>query len=1049
MSKSRSSMGARVVTRRLLGSTLVLALAPLSAAVHAASEAEPAARRQIEEVMVTAERRESTIQDTSISISAFNGEFLEDFGIRNQEDLANFVPATTIQPYDMAVRGVGRSFRALGGDPGVSTYLDNVYSEDFGIASTEGGLWDIDRIEVLRGPQGTLYGRNSVGGAINFVTKKPTDEFEGAVKSNIGTEGIVEFYGMVSGPLIEGKLNARATGVKRERDGVVEDLTPGNDDIDNYGDENYTLALEFLPFDNFSILMRGNERSYRRRMGAAGQTAGLTVLTENNMLTRDTETEVFGYRPILSSLTDPSASSFDVNDPNALTLLGANPNVNTVNPTANTFLNGFATPASANQAQLFSFTNPTTGETVIAQRLRPGVDPAADDEPSRNFGGGAGAFALAPTTDADSFEGNDLKSATNGNQDEFFDHQAFTFQAEWDVNEMLRVKYIGGYTDYFYDRTTDRDLTGNPNADETFYVSQENENFQHEVQFFFDFGDKATLTSGLFYYENRITQRGDFYSSVGEDRYAQPVDYGVNAAGVPNAAILGAVFPAQTDLFTSKAAYKALDADGQAAIKNGDSLASVGLWRGDNATLDGGCTNVGSGPTTCGTFLEYQTENRTEAFAFYNQAELFLTKELSLTLGIRYAEDKRSGEENVFLYSESTPSAAGLASGNIALGEAVLLSGLDRGDGNSFLLSEDVVPLGGPVVLPTTATRSLLEYNISTGAIDPATLQQTGNGVTRLAGVPFGLTFYRPVEETFDDVTWRVNLDWEPNETTLLYAGVTTGYRAGGFNLANLSNDAVYDQEEITSYEIGWKDQLFDRTVQLNMSAYFYDYQDIHASVDGFSNALGATVNNVVNVPEAEVYGLEADVLWLASESITLGGNFSVTKAEYTSDVKGQVDTNSDGVPDTLVSLAQDEFNADVPASLFPTPGDRAIDIDGNNMILVPEIKWTLFGMYSLPLGNRGSLEFRTNVSYTDEVYFSVENNPDDVAPEYYRWDGRVTWTSPQESFIVSGYVNNILDEIGVRQIARYAENQNYLRSATTTLPRIMGVELTYKFGAY
>ena len=86
--------------------------------------------RQIEEVIVTAERQEASIQDTSISITAFTGEMLEDFGIRNQEDLQNFVPATTIQPYDATVRGVGRNFRALGGDPGVATYMNEIYSED-------------------------------------------------------------------------------------------------------------------------------------------------------------------------------------------------------------------------------------------------------------------------------------------------------------------------------------------------------------------------------------------------------------------------------------------------------------------------------------------------------------------------------------------------------------------------------------------------------------------------------------------------------------------------------------------------------------------------------------------------------------------------------------------------------------------------------------------------------------------------------------------------------------------------------------------------------
>ena len=136
-----------------------------------------AADRQIEEVVVTAERKESSVQDTSISITAFTSEMIDDFGIRNQSDLQNMIPATTIQPYDSAIRGVGRNFRNLGGDPGVATYMNGIYSEDL-YTATIGSFWDIDRIEVLRGPQGTLYGRNAVGGAMNFLYKKPTDELE-------------------------------------------------------------------------------------------------------------------------------------------------------------------------------------------------------------------------------------------------------------------------------------------------------------------------------------------------------------------------------------------------------------------------------------------------------------------------------------------------------------------------------------------------------------------------------------------------------------------------------------------------------------------------------------------------------------------------------------------------------------------------------------------------------------------------------------------------------------------------------------------------------
>ena len=131
----------KLLTRALCVAFLVTLLLPVSSI---AEESE----RRIEEVLVTAERKEASVQDTSISITAFTDQFLDDFGIRNQEDMQNFIPATTIQPYDATVRGVGRNFRALGGDPGVSTYMNEVYSEDL-LTATAATFWDVERIEIL------------------------------------------------------------------------------------------------------------------------------------------------------------------------------------------------------------------------------------------------------------------------------------------------------------------------------------------------------------------------------------------------------------------------------------------------------------------------------------------------------------------------------------------------------------------------------------------------------------------------------------------------------------------------------------------------------------------------------------------------------------------------------------------------------------------------------------------------------------------------------------------------------------------------------------
>ena len=312
----RKPMLQRVLSPSIYGLSVFLSAAIVAPAVSA-EEAASADRRQIEEVVVTAERKESTVSDTSISITAFTGQMLEDFGIRNQEDLQKFIPAAVIEPYDMAIRGVGRNFRALGGDPGVATYLNGVYSEDFGIASTEGGLFDIERIEVLRGPQGTLYGRNAVGGAINFINKLPTNEFEGEAKVVAGNYDLQETYGMLSGPLIDNILSARLTGVKRTRDGYIDDKS-GNQNPDNYGDENYALALRWTPNDNLEVNTRGNERSYRRRMGGA-DAAGIVNLTENGGAVdpvtgneRNTTTFAWGYRAVGAT---PCATLVDRTDP--------------------------------------------------------------------------------------------------------------------------------------------------------------------------------------------------------------------------------------------------------------------------------------------------------------------------------------------------------------------------------------------------------------------------------------------------------------------------------------------------------------------------------------------------------------------------------------------------------------------------------------------------------------------------------------------------------------------------------------------------------------
>lgn len=154
--KTRSVLTRSLIAGALLASTSGTALAAL------------------DEIVITAEKREANLQTTAIAVSAFDAATMEDFGIAGAQDIANFTPGMSFSSQRIAIRGIGRLTQELGTEPGVATYQDGMYTA----ATTAVGApaFLVDRIEVLRGPQGTLYGRNSIGGAANVISKnRPTN----------------------------------------------------------------------------------------------------------------------------------------------------------------------------------------------------------------------------------------------------------------------------------------------------------------------------------------------------------------------------------------------------------------------------------------------------------------------------------------------------------------------------------------------------------------------------------------------------------------------------------------------------------------------------------------------------------------------------------------------------------------------------------------------------------------------------------------------------------------------------------------------------------
>lgn len=216
-----------------------LALSTLSLAISAVTtnNAYGQAEKEgfdLEEVYVTATKRETNLQDTAIAISAFSSDMLDTLNIRGGIDYEALVPSLTYQgtiPLQISIRGVGRFSQALGVNPGVAIYNDGIYQAE--VVSTGSAPMNTQRTEVLRGPQGTLYGRNTTGGAINIITKRPTEEFSADLRARFGNYGLVDLGGIISGPITD-NLRAKLYIQDTERDGLQENLAgPDLKDLDS------------------------------------------------------------------------------------------------------------------------------------------------------------------------------------------------------------------------------------------------------------------------------------------------------------------------------------------------------------------------------------------------------------------------------------------------------------------------------------------------------------------------------------------------------------------------------------------------------------------------------------------------------------------------------------------------------------------------------------------------------------------------------------------------------------------------------------------------
>jgi iron complex outermembrane receptor protein len=213
----------------------------------------------LEEIIVTAQKREQNIQDVGMSITAFTADDIRDFGFTNAQDLARQTPALSFNlnanddvSMTFSLRGVGLDDFSAFNEAPVAIYFDGVYQAT--LAGNNSQLFDLERVEVLKGPQGTLYGRNTTGGLVHFISRKPTEEFEGYVDASLGEYSLRRLEGAVSGPMNDW-LQARLSGVYIESDGYSDARFPGVEDGGNADEYAARLQLRAQPNDRSDLLL--------------------------------------------------------------------------------------------------------------------------------------------------------------------------------------------------------------------------------------------------------------------------------------------------------------------------------------------------------------------------------------------------------------------------------------------------------------------------------------------------------------------------------------------------------------------------------------------------------------------------------------------------------------------------------------------------------------------------------------------------------------------------------------------------------------------------
>lgn len=895
---------------------------------------------QVAEIIVTTRKREESLQEIPVAVEAITAADIERQGITSLSDVVQQSSSVILDqgfsPQDQRI--VIRGLSPTRGRQNAAVLVDDIDISSEAIGTSGGSLlinpqlFDLERVEIVKGPQNALYGRSAFAGAINYITRKPGDEFDASAGTDIGSDGQLMLKAGVSGPVSDG-LRAGVNGMIWNHDGFYQSVFTGQD-----------------------------------AGGKDGESVAGTLVWDVAEAV-----SITGRVEYINDHFDPTAQTMAVY-----------PTSQVPNPTLPQFNGLFPLPTTA-----------STGESVYCNPACPGAPGSLAPVIRSVVPGDAVVGIKGELPDGDTQVltlSEDPRTCSNSYPDTLAGCSNYpgtdreitrgTVTVDWDIGPVA-FKSLSHVANA---ETNQVEGSEDASASEAFAYGEthfrtDTDLFSQEFRVVSKNEGPISWAGGVLYWKERTSQ---------QDGSAQCLDYGF-FAGAPN--VCGNTWR---------------------------NIYDTGMLPPNSVTPLANPNIVPLNPSAW--------ERETDHVSVYGLIEWQFLEDWKV------AFEARQTYEELDVAGPSYPGPFGTPVGNGIFDPSGTF------DARTFV---PCVSLGPPF------TDFIPCPQAGPGTIDTDPTD-ANPALTYTPGFAKGNVdddFFAP----------KVTLTWTPTDGQLYYFSWAESYKpagitplTGGAGAFDPSNNA-FDQEKLQVWELGTKTTWLDGTLLLNGAAFFQDFKNKQVSTQ-VQGANGTLIPRTVNAGEAEVWGAEVEITWLATENLSMNLAYTWLDTEYTEYTNittatgtiGYVPRCIDVVPTGAPAIATGVYAGQLPSACV-------LDYSGNELEGAPENSLVASARYQRGLVGGTDWFVEGNAQFQDDRFSDDRNTM--VFPSYWMFDFRAGVTN--DTWDVIGYVDNAFDDDTIKtgfadgDIPTFQVTQRFLNHGTVILPdpRTYGVRVNYRFG--